>query len=599
MRILRRQVRRYLAQKIYRRIILNYVGLGVLPIVIVSIVLINLTQRTVLSYLNQRNLEAARRASNEISLFIEEPLTILNTLVQTRDILEMERFTQSRVINKIKIGNPIFRKIFVLDQSGLAVVTTSFGEELKDYSKEVFFREVLKGKTYFSPVYFTPSRLPAILVSVPILKYDRVEGALVGEIDLKNIWELVDNITIGKTGNAFLLSAEGTLIAHRDKERVLQRESYANYDFFKLLREGKEGITRYQSGGRTMVAAYVPIPQLNWGIVIQQTEMEALELAREMRMRVIIFVALTSILALALAITNVKRITRPLEILVRGVREYAGGNLKHRIEIKRQDELGELAQEFNSMAATLDKNQRKLRRMEQLAALSRFASLVSHEIRNPLNSMNINMQILRRLIFQKNPDSEKTLKYLNVISSEIERINNLVTNFLVISRPPELNFIRTNIHQILEEVIVIQEGRAHAEGIEIHREYAKEELSGLLDHNQLKQVFHNIIINAFEAMRNGGTLEIATELIRKNNKDGTVQRIARIKFKDSGSGIPTQYLKDIFEFYYTTKRTGTGLGLAIAKQIVEGHKGKIYIQSQENRGTTVFIEIPLEVEINS
>ncbi len=477
------------------------------------------------------------------------------------------------------------------------MVTTSFGEELKDYSKEVFFQEVLKGKTYFSPVYFTPSRLPAILVSVPILKYDRVEGALVGEIDLKNIWELVDNITIGKTGNAFLLSAEGTLIAHRDKERVLKRESYANYDFFKSLRAGKEGITHYRSQGHAMVAAYVPIPQLHWGIVIQQTEKEALELAREMRMRVTIFVALTSILALALAITNVKRITRPLEILVRGVREYAGGNLKHRIDIQRQDELGELAQEFNSMAAALDKNQRRLRRMEQLAALSRFASLVSHEIRNPLNSMNINMQILRRLIFQKNPDSEKTLKYLNVISSEIERINNLVTNFLVISRPPELNFIRTNIHQILEEVIVIQEGRAQAEGIKIHRNYTQEELSGLLDHNQLKQVFHNIIINAFEAMRDGGTLEISTELLRRKHRDGTVQRFALIKFKDSGGGIPAKNLKDIFEFYYTTKRTGTGLGLAIAKQIVEGHKGKIYIQSEVNKGTTVFIEIPLEVEI--
>ncbi len=110
LRIFKRQVRRYLAQKIYRRIILNYVGLGVLPIVIVSIVLINLTQGTVLSYLNQRNLEAARRASNEISLFIEEPLTILNTLVQTRDILEMERLPRAGLLIKSRLAIQSFGK---------------------------------------------------------------------------------------------------------------------------------------------------------------------------------------------------------------------------------------------------------------------------------------------------------------------------------------------------------------------------------------------------------------------------------------------------------------------------------------------------------
>ncbi|NOQ98245.1 MAG: hypothetical protein GQ561_08785, partial [Calditrichae bacterium] len=129
-------IRRYLERKIQRRLILNFVGLGVLPILIASFLLIGLTENNVQTYIFERNLEIARRASNGISLFVKEPLTILNTMAQSRDIIEMERFTQSRYVNKIQNKYNIFRKIFILDISGMSVVTTSFGEELKNYQME-------------------------------------------------------------------------------------------------------------------------------------------------------------------------------------------------------------------------------------------------------------------------------------------------------------------------------------------------------------------------------------------------------------------------------------------------------------------------------
>lgn len=593
-KIFRRYLRRFITRKIYRRIVLNYLSLGVLPIVIVSLVLISLSQNTVQTYLNQRNMETARRAGDEISLFIREPLTILNTLVQTRDILEMERFTQSRIINKIQIGNPIFHKIFILDQSGSAVVTTSFGEELRNYSKESYFKTAMAGKTYFSQVYFTNSGFPSMLIALPIKKYNMVEGVLIGEIDLKTIWDLVDNITIGKTGNAFLLSSDGSVIAHPNKQRILQKVSYAHYPFFHNILKNEEGITELKLNGRRMMVAYAPISELKWGIVVQQSRAEAFELIHKMRDRVIILTVLTTLLAIFLAVISVKRITRPIETLVKGVREYANGNLGHRIQLERQDELAELATEFNAMARSLDKNQKKLRRMERLAALSRFASFVSHEVRNPLNAMNINMQILRRLIARADTPPEKKFKYLNVISSEIDRMNSLVTNFLTISRSPELNLIRSDLHQILDEVVLLQEARARSEGIQLIRKYTTEELAGMVDHNQLKQVFHNIIINALEAMPGGGTLLVSTD-IRVESKAGEGKKyLAIIQFTDTGEGIPREKLEEIWEPYYTTKKTGTGLGLAIARQIIEGHQGSIRIESTFGKGTTITIAIPID-----
>jgi signal transduction histidine kinase len=587
-------IRQYLERKIQRRLILNFVGLGVLPILIASFLLIGLTENTVQTYIFERNLEIARGAGNGISLFVKEPLTILNTMAQSRDIIEMERFTQSRYINKIQNSYSIFRKIYILDRSGTSIVTTSFGEELRNYQREPVYYVAMTDREYFSNVSFTPSNFPAMSIALPIKRYNTVEGILVGEIDLKNVWTLLDSIQIGKTGFAMLISSDGNLIAHPEKQRVLSQERFTQYPFFEALKAGEEGMSFYSEQNVDFFATYVPVPDFSWGIVVQQNEEEAFELVKKMRTQVSIFVSITTILALFLAFGTIRRIIQPIESLVKGVRTYAEGNLTHRIMIERQDELVVLADEFNKMAESLEKNQRQLRRMERLAAISRFASLVSHEIRNPLNAMNINMQILRRLISQTESPPEKKMKYLNIITSEINRMNSLVTNFLAITRPPELNLIRSDVHQILEEVILTLEGQAKSLGIIVKTDYSDHKFFGMFDYNQLKQVFQNIILNAFEAMPDGGEMFIHTAISPYEQKDKKVDERIEIKFVDRGVGIPKQKLSEIFEFYYTTKKTGTGLGLAIAKQIIEGHKGEIGVESFKGKGTTVFIHLPWE-----
>lgn len=594
LRVFRRYVQRVMSRKISNRLLLTYVALGALPLVIVSLFLISLTQETVQSYIYQRNMEIARRASNEIYLFVKEPLTILQTTILSRDVNEMDPFTQSFLINKLKADNPFFRKIFILNDSGVVTVTTKFGEESVNFSQEAFFQKGIQGEESISDVYFTPSRFPLLLIAEPIKKFNRVVGVLAAEIDLNHIWTLVDSITIGETGFALLLSNRGQIIAHREKEKVLKKEDFSHYGYFNELRAGHSGITHIGEGEEEVIIVYVPIPQLGWGLVVQQSVKEAFTLAHQMRSRVFIFVAITTLIAAILGVLGVQRFTRPLEELVKGVREYESGNLKHRIHMKTRDELAELAQEFNSMANSLLLNQKKLQRMERLAALSRFASLVSHEVRNPLNSMSINMQILKRMIHRNDISPERKNKYLDVIATEINRINDMVTNFLTIARPPELNLIRSNVHDILEEVLLVQEAQAAEQGITIRREFVGNAVCGMFDYDQMKQVFHNIIINAFDAMKEGGELIIKTAIITKELTEDEPPYYLQIIFTDTGGGIPAEIIHEVFEFYYTTKQAGTGIGLAIAKQIVEGHQGIIYIESKQGEGTSVVLELPID-----
>lgn len=592
-KILKRALRQFFSRRFSTRLIASYVALGAIPLITISIFLISVTKDTIQEYIHQRNLETARRASNEIFLFIESPLTILQTTALTGDIILMERFSQSRLINKIKDENPIFQKIFILNEKGTIQATTSFGEEMKDLSSEAFFKSTLQGSEYVSDVYFTPSRFPVLLIAEPIRVYNQVVGVLAAEIDLKSIWDLVDNIQIAKTGFAFLISANGIVIAHREKEKVLEKEDYSNYAFFREIQQHSQGVMVIPIDNVSCITAYAPIERLNWGVVIQQSEEEAFIFAKQMQIRVYILVAITTIIAVILGFLSVQRFTRPLVQLVKGAREFARGNLNHRITIKRQDEIAELAEEFNSMAGSLLKYQNDLKRMTRLAALSRFASMISHEIKNPLNSMNINMQILKRLFHREDVPPDRKIKYMDVLSSEISRINALINNFLAISRPPELSLHLTDVHKILNEVTLVQEAHAIAEGVRIQKEFIKGEILGMFDFNQLKQVFHNIIVNAIDAMMDGGELKISTHVVSKKNGRSEENGHVRIEFADTGIGMSKEVLKEAFEFYYTTKPTGTGLGLAIAKQIIEGHNGTIYIRSQEGSGTAVSVELPI------
>ena len=600
LRIIRRNLKRFLSRKISTRLIISYIGLGVLPLVLVSLILISLTRETLEVYIYEKHHEIALRASNQIQLFIREPLTIMKTAALTREATDMNSFSQRSLVNKIKEENTIFRKVLVLNDSGQVNATTMFGEESANITRmpelKAPFRKGMSGDVYFSEVSFIPSRTPILTLAEPIKRFDQATGVLVAEIDLRSIWALLDSIPVGSEGFVFLLNKDGKVIAHRDKDKLIARKDYSGYDFYPDLLARRQLITRQDPEGERTILVYETVPELSWGVVVQQPYREAFALASQMQQRVLYLAALTILVAALLGVLGVKRLTRPLEQLVKGAREYGSGNLAHKIDLPTKDELAELAQEFNSMAGSLLKNQKKLQRMERLAALSRFASLVSHEIRNPLNAMNINMQILKKAIHRPDITPERKIKYLDVISSEITRINDMVTNFLTIARPPELQLARVNIHEVIAEVLLLQEAAADTKHVRFVQSLAPEAATGMFDYNQLKQVFHNIVVNAFEAMPDGGTLTVRTTLLRRETSPHQEGRFVKIEFSDTGEGIPEEIIREVFEFYYTTKRAGSGMGLAIAKQIVEGHKGVVYIESRKSAGTSIYIELPVDME---
>lgn len=294
-------------------------------------------------------------------------------------------------------------------------------------------------------------------------------------------------------------------------------------------------------------------------------------------------------LAVALAILLVYRFTRPIQQLSEAAERVAGGDLEFTVDITRRDEMGQLARTFNGMISGLKAKSEledRLNNAERAAVIGRLTSAIAHEIRNPLNFINLSIDRVRtKYPPADEPDRERFDKLLGSIKEETGRLNRLVTDVLNFGRPASLNVRTFDLRQTVEAVLAIVRTPAEEQGVEIVTDVPYAEVTVEADAEKLKSCFSNIAINAVQAMPDGGQLLITI--------DGD-DRECRVVFKDSGVGIPEEALDRVFEPYYSTKDTGTGLGLAVTKKIVEEHGGRIRVESAPGEGTTFEIDLPRE-----
>jgi two-component system, sporulation sensor kinase E len=222
---------------------------------------------------------------------------------------------------------------------------------------------------------------------------------------------------------------------------------------------------------------------------------------------------------------------------------------------------------------------------EKLHALTLLAAGVAHEIGNPLNALNIHLQLIERELREIPDDAsrENLGELLDVARNEINRLDQIIHQFLRAVRPTQPQFEAADIRVLVKETLGVLRQQIKNRGVLIEEEYADDVPAINVDHGQIKQAFFNIIKNALEAMSDGGMLKVTVF---------TTERFVAAAFKDSGPGIEPDHLGEIFTPYHTTKTEGNGLGLMIVQRIVREHGGEIEVDSRPGEGTTFVLYLP-------
>ncbi|MGF9701022.1 ATP-binding protein [Paenibacillus sp. MABNR03] len=251
-----------------------------------------------------------------------------------------------------------------------------------------------------------------------------------------------------------------------------------------------------------------------------------------------------------------------------------------------RDELGEITALISVSRDITSRNRMEelLRRSEKLTTVGQLAAGVAHEIRNPLTT-------LRGFLQLQQETNKLNHRHLDLMLSELDRINLIVGEFLILAKPQAVHFQERDIRFILGDVISLLDSQAHLHGVEFVLSASPDSAMVHCEENQLKQVFINLLKNGMEAMPDGGSIRI------RLHHDKELNRV-RIEIKDEGIGIPEEMMPKLGEPFFTNKESGTGLGLMVSQRIIQSHKGMMDIKSVMNKGTTVIIDLPASKQLS-
>jgi two-component system NtrC family sensor kinase len=272
----------------------------------------------------------------------------------------------------------------------------------------------------------------------------------------------------------------------------------------------------------------------------------------------------------------------PLTKVMERVRAVEQGDLTPREVVATKDEIGELALSFEGMVAAIQRARSELVQAERLATIGKMAAHITHEIRNPLSSIGLNVEMLEEEI--AGAGDKESAALLTAIKAEVERLSRIAEQYLSVARRPRPRFARERLDDLARELCAFVGPELARAGVRAHVETDDALPEVEVDDSQLRQALLNLVRNAREAMPSGGDIFVRVRAIEP--------AAAEIAVEDTGVGIPESVIANVFDPFFTTKARGTGLGLAVTREIVETHGGHISCERRPEGGTRFRIWLP-------
>ncbi len=299
--------------------------------------------------------------------------------------------------------------------------------------------------------------------------------------------------------------------------------------------------------------------------------------------------ALGLVLGFVVSYAVAARVTRPVERLADAARSISAGQAAAPLDVAAPVEIADLAAAFDSMTKQLDDQRERLMQAERVAAWRELARRLAHELKNPLFPLRVSVDNLRRAQSLPAADFKEVFdESLAALSSGLNRLNAVVGQFTDFARMPAPRFADTSIDEVVRDTLVLARAELDASSrppVRVSTSLDSAVSTIKADADQLKRALHNLLLNAIDAMPDGG--ELAIRSVRNHST-------VRLSVSDSGVGLTDEECRRLFTPYYTTKQHGTGLGLAIVQSVVSDHAGKIWVDSRRHGGTTIHLELPID-----
>ena len=303
---------------------------------------------------------------------------------------------------------------------------------------------------------------------------------------------------------------------------------------------------------------------------------------------VVIFVSAAALVTALVVLLLSLRALRPVGDLVAAIRRLAGGDTSP-VSIRSTRELADLSDALNSLGQELSRRateqeraQEERMRTERLAVVGRMASVVAHEVRNPLNSIALNVDLLHEMLQAPDRGGARAGEVLGAVQREVDRLSEITEEYLRFGRMPKGVLAPVDAVRVVRETAEFMGEELAAADVQVESRLPDEPVRVVTDEGQLRQALVNVIRNAVEAMPGGGLLAL---VVRPEG-----ERVA-VEVADTGTGIPESFKARLFEPFATTKPRGTGLGLAFVQQVAQESGGDVGIESGEGRGTTVRLRL--------
>jgi len=573
--------------RIWQQILVILLLLVVCPLILLGSLLINTSQNSIRATVLRDYKQVAIFATGRVQEKIQGASEALQVTASILGNLPNDAWRQESAIIALSLRYPVFKRVSYVNPKGMEVATSEIGGSLKDRAEEKSFKASLSGEIYLSDIIVKDGHIPILNMSVPIFYQGRINGVLMAEVNIRGIWDIVDRLSFGKTGRAYIIDHKGRIIAHHDKKLIFQKAKPKDSEIISNVLTGKiDSIEVKDMHGKPhRLVAFAPIEPMQWGLIIEQSREEAFASSQTMQIQSWILIAASVIAATFMSFFLSKFMSRPINKLIEGTNRIARGEFDYSFRIGRKDEIGELLHSFNRMAIKLKKAQAT----EKLSIVGKAATTIAHELKNSL----LLVKTFIHLLPQNHKDKKFIKEFSQTIPRELDYWNKMLRGMMDFSKVEKVSMEYLNINILLDDILSLAKFKIAQK--EIHFDV---KMKGRIPQvwgngEKLKQVFLNLITNSIEATEPGGSIMIETNFLECSaSQSGS---FLEITIYNTLKETMTADFRKIFEPFYTTKTQGLGLGLSLCKEIVIQHQGTIEAK-RENKGVVFLVHLPIDAK---